>query len=86
MYGKCWGEVWERVLRYGGSNGRWGEMWGGGVKKCWVRCEKVCWGVGKAWKETGGGCGEVCCSVGEVGNMWWSGKACWGVERCGEVC
>ena len=30
------------------SVGVWGKVWesvGGGVGKCWERCEKVCWGM-----------------------------------------
>ena len=27
---------------------------GGGVGKCWGRCGKACWDVGKMWKSVGG--------------------------------
>ena len=33
-------EVWESVLEFGVDMGR-------GVRKCWGRCGKVCWGEGR---------------------------------------
>ena len=49
--GKVLGEVWESVLGCGESKERWEIQ--GGVGKCWVRCGKVCWGVGKVRKRRG---------------------------------
>ena len=81
------GEVWESVLGCKGSSLKRGvgEMRrGGGCEKMWVRCEKVCWGVG-------GRCGKV--EEWENMEVMWEsvldvgesekrcGKVCWGVGK-----
>ena len=62
----------------------------GGVWKCWVKCGKVCWVVGKLREDMGGSvkerCGKMSSSVGEVEEMWRSAEKCVGVwGRSGEV-
>ena len=74
--GKVWwdvGKVWGDVVVWG-SFGR-GERRSVGVWGSKGRCGERCGGAEKCWVRYG----EVCCSVGEVGEMWRSVQKCVGV-------
>ena len=65
---ECGGRCREMLRDVGKCVGVWGEVWKtvrGGVWKCWGRCGKVCWGVGKVSL-----CGERCRGVEKCVGVW----------------